>query len=64
MKPKSINVWLYDPNGTLCSSVYIWVDSIDQLLNELNRLSEGGYYIYEICDGSNSRVRPNKMNKQ
>ena len=37
---KKINVWLYDPNGTCCRSIYIMVDSIEQLLKELERLSE------------------------
>lgn len=60
---KAINVWLYDPNGTCCYSVYIYVASFDQLFNELDRLSENGYYTYQICDGSNSRVRPKKGEK-
>lgn len=55
-----INVWLYDPNGTCCRSVYIMVDSIEQLLNELERLSENEYYTYIIYNGSNSAARPKK----
>lgn len=57
---KKIVVWLYDPNGTVCQSIYIMVDSIEQLLNELERLSENEYYTYTIADGSNSAARPKK----
>lgn len=60
---KNICVWLYDPNGTCCHSYYIMVDSIEHLLNELERLSENEYYTYIIHDGSNSAARPKKGEK-
>lgn len=55
-----LNVWLYTDDGYCAASCYICANTIDDLLKQLDKLSENGYYTYQICDGSNSRVRPKK----
>ena len=51
-----LNVWLYNDDGSCAMSCYICAYTIEDLLKQLDELSENGYYTYQICDGDNHRV--------
>lgn len=51
-----LNVWLYNDDGSCAMSCYICAYTIDDLLKQLDELSENGYYTYQICDGDNHRI--------
>ena len=59
-----LNVWLYNDDGSCAESCYFYADTVEILLKELDKLSENGYYTYQICDGDNHQVRPNKEAKK
>lgn len=48
-----IAVQLYDPDGCGCGCFYNDVDTIEDLLQFLDNISDNGYYSYEIGEVKN-----------